>query len=348
VRAHTAGLHALAATLAEWDLVAALAARAREYGYVRPEMTEGDRIRIVEGRHPVVERMLEAETFVPNDVDLDARLRQVQIITGPNMAGKSTYLRQVGQIVLMAQAGSFVPAREAEIGIADRVFTRVGASDSIARGQSTFLVEMIETSRILHGATSRGLVLLDEIGRGTSTYDGLAIAWAVAERLRRDPLRRPRTLFATHFHELTVLGREEPGYVNLNILVKEWHDRIVFVRRVAEGAADRSYGIQVARLAGLPEDVLVRARAILGGLEQRGARLAGERAAGAPGLKQIQLFVEAEAGRDEAAAELAAALEGLALERLSGLEALRWLEEWQSRLRGRSGAPGRPAQGGPR
>jgi DNA mismatch repair protein MutS len=341
VRERTAGLQALAAAIAEWDLAAAFATRAVEQNYVRPVMHAGDRIRIVDGRHPVVERLLDAETFVPNDVDLDARLRQIQIITGPNMAGKSTYLRQVGLIVLMAQAGSFVPAREAEIGIADRIFTRVGASDNIARGQSTFLVEMIETSRILHGATSRSLVLLDEIGRGTSTYDGLAIAWAVAEHLRREPLRRPRTLFATHFHELTVLGWEEPGYVNLNILVKEWHDRIVFVRRVAEGAADRSYGIQVARLAGLPEALLERARAILAELEAHG-RHGRDGGGGGGDEPQIPLFGAAGArGRrpegpgaeSTARDELAQAIANLALDRLSGLEALRWLEQWQQRLR---------------
>jgi DNA mismatch repair protein MutS len=337
VRGRTAELQGLAAAIAEWDLAAAFALRARENNYVRPVLHEGDRIRIVDGRHPVVERLLEAEAFVPNDVDLDARSRQIQIITGPNMAGKSTYLRQVGLIVLMAQAGSFVPAREAEIGIADRIFTRVGASDNLARGQSTFLVEMIETSRILHGATSRSLVLLDEIGRGTSTYDGLAIAWAVAEQLRRDPLCRPRTLFATHFHELTVLGREEPGYINLNVLVKEWHDRIVFVRRVAEGAADRSYGIQVARLAGLPESLLERARAILAELEAHGPH-GRESRTDDPDAGQIPLFGAA-GGRaldpeEIVRNELARALADLALDRLNGLEALGWLEQWQKRLRG--------------
>ncbi|MFH1145203.1 MAG: DNA mismatch repair protein MutS, partial [Candidatus Eisenbacteria bacterium] len=270
VVAATVGLQALAAVIAGWDLLANFALRAREHRYVRPRMDEGDRIEIRGGRHPVVERFLEAETFVPNDVDLDARGRQIQIITGPNMAGKSTYLRQIGLIVLMAQAGSFVPADEAAIGIADRIFTRVGANDNIARGHSTFLVEMIETSRIPHAATSRSLVLLDEIGRGTSTFDGLAIAWAVAEHLRRDPLCRPRTLFATHFHELTALAQRQAGYINLNILVKEWKDRVIFVRRVAAGAADRSYGIQVARLAGLPEEVLERAREILVELEEHG------------------------------------------------------------------------------
>ncbi len=353
--AATAGIQALAAAVAEWDLVASFAVRAREHGYVRPHMTEGDRICIAEGRHPVVERLLDAEAFVPNDVDLDTQQRQIQIITGPNMAGKSTYLRQVGLLVIMAQAGSFVPAAKAEIGLVDRLFTRVGASDDIAHGQSTFLVEMIETSRILHGATSRSLVLLDEIGRGTSTFDGLAIAWAVAEHLRRDPLCRPRTLFATHFHELTALGRSERGYVNLNVLVKEWRDAVVFVRRVVEGSADRSYGIQVARLAGLPEALLSRAREILRALEDQAPRPL-ESAGPAQGVHQMPLFAQRGAiapksdhpgasaepaaevrVENETLAALRGALAGLDLSRITGLEALAWLDAWQHRLNGDPG-----------
>jgi DNA mismatch repair protein MutS len=348
VRGATAGLQALALAVGEWDLLAAFAQRALEHGYCRPHIDESDRILIRDGRHPVVERFLDAGTFVPNDIDLDTRGRQIQVITGPNMAGKSTYLRQVGLLVLMAQAGSFIPAQEAHIGVVDRIFTRVGAADAIARGLSTFLVEMIETSRILHGATTRSLVLLDEIGRGTSTFDGLAIAWAVAEHLRNDPLRRPRTLFATHFHELTGLARREAGYVNLTVLVKEWKDRIVFVRRVVEGSADRSYGVQVARLAGLPEPLLARAREILHILEEHGPdHLDGM--AGRNGDTQLGLFsagagrpgeegpAPAGAGADDAATlaslqELAAAIARLDLEGMTGLEALLWLNDWRRRL----------------
>ncbi|MCK4412744.1 MAG: DNA mismatch repair protein MutS [Candidatus Eisenbacteria sp.] len=378
VVAETAGLQAVAAAIAEWDLLVAFAARAREYHYTRPEIDEGDGILIRGGRHPVVERFLEAESFVPNDVELNGRGRQIQIITGPNMAGKSTFLRQIGCIVVMAQAGSYVPAAEARIGLLDRLYTRVGASDNIARGQSTFLVEMVETSRILHGATSRSLVLLDEIGRGTSTFDGLAIAWAVAEHLRGDPLCRPRTLFATHFHELTALGRAREGYVNLNVLVKEWKDQVVFVRRVVEGAADRSYGIQVARLAGLPESLLGRAREVLRSLERQGPQGGREGGGGA----QMPLFAELAAtapgvpkrGSAPAAGEelpvpgsemlpggltregieglraLRDALDQLDLDAVTGLEALQWLYFWQrggsASGPGSEGARGAAAVGG--
>ncbi len=351
VRAATAGLQQLASAIGQWDLLTTFAQRALEYGYCRPHIDESDRIFIRDGRHPVVERFLEAGTFVPNDIDLDTRARQIQVITGPNMAGKSTFLRQVGLLVLMAQAGSFIPAAEARIGVVDRIFTRVGAADAIARGLSTFLVEMIETSRILHGATTRSLVLLDEIGRGTSTFDGLAIAWAVAEHLRNDPLRRPRTLFATHFHELTGLARRETGYVNLNVLVKEWKERIVFVRRVVEGSADRSYGVAVARLAGLPESLLARAREILHILEEHGPDHLDGMAGRGRGDQQLGLFAGGAGRREEgerAAApgvprvddaasrarmlELAAAIARLDLEGMTGLEALLWLNDWRRRL----------------
>jgi DNA mismatch repair protein MutS len=345
-RADTPRLQALAVAIGEWDLLACFAQRAIEFDYRCPLIEEGDSLSIRDGRHAVVERFLDAGTFVANDIELDTRQRQIQIITGPNMAGKSTFLRQVGLLVLMAQAGSFVPAAEARIGLVDRIFTRVGAGDAIAQGRSTFLVEMIETSRILYGATARSLVLLDEIGRGTSTFDGLAIAWAVAEYLRQDPLRRPRTLFATHFHELTGLARRELGYVNLTVLVKEWKDRVIFVRRVVEGSADRSYGIQVARLAGLPEPLLGRAREILHILEEHGPdHLDGMGAAG--GEPQMSLFGAA-AGGDEAEAppafideggahgalaELGQALQRLDLEGMTGLEALLWINDWKRQLR---------------
>ncbi|MCK4305340.1 MAG: DNA mismatch repair protein MutS [Candidatus Eisenbacteria sp.] len=331
VLARTAEIQRIAAAVGQWDLFCSFAHRAREGRYLRPVVDESDRIRIVGGRHPVVERFLEGESFVPNDIDLDAQANQIQIITGPNMAGKSTFLRQVGLLVLMAQAGSFIPADEARIGVADRLFTRVGASDQIARGQSTFLVEMIETGRILHEATSRSLVLLDEIGRGTSTFDGLAIAWAVAEYLRERPLRRPRTLFATHFHELTQLARSRDGYKNLNVMVKEWKDEIIFVRRVTEGASDRSYGIQVARLAGLPGSVLDRARAILAELETGGP---GDLPAvgGAGRVSQVQLFGEQSPSEPDG---LWAVLEELDLDQLTPREALHWLYDQKSRCRKR-------------
>ena len=296
VIARTEELQSLAIGLAEADLALSLAEAAASAGYVRPSLGRGRILRIEEGRHPVVEQNVGIGSFVPNDLDLDGEERQVVILTGPNMAGKSTYLRQIGLIVLMAQAGSFVPARAATIGMADRIFTRVGAHDVIARGQSTFLVEMIETSNILRHATSESLVLMDEVGRGTSTYDGLSIAWSVAEALREDPERRPRTIFATHFHEMTRLAQatENQGYLNLNVLVREWGDQVIFLRRVVAGAADRSYGIEVARLAGVPEPVVKRAAEILRDLEKRGAHVIEPRppSAGAPvtPTPQLSLF----------------------------------------------------------
>jgi DNA mismatch repair protein MutS len=229
---------------------------------------EEDEIVIRDGRHPVLERMRLSERFVPNDTQMDTQEHQLLIITGPNMAGKSTYLRQVALIVLMAQMGSFVPASEAKIGAVDRIFTRIGALDNIMRGQSTFMVEMMETARILNQATSRSLVVLDEIGRGTSTFDGLSIAWAVAEHLHDHPSLRPKTLFATHYHELTELALTKERVKNYNVAVKEWGGEIIFLRRIVEGGTNRSYGIQVARLAGLPQKVIDRAKEILSNLEK--------------------------------------------------------------------------------
>src|SRR5262249_24486455 len=247
----------------------------------RPEMTEDYTLEIVGGRHPVVERMMPREQFIPNDTRLtdDARLI---ILTGPNMAGKSTILRQIGLIVLIAQMGSFVPAAHARIGIVDRVFTRVGASDNLVRGQSTFMVEMAETSAILHTATQRSLVLLDEIGRGTSTYDGVSIAWAVSEHLH-DGLGC-KTVFATHYHELVQLADELVALRNYNVAGKEAGEKILFLHRLQPGGADRSYGIEVGRLAGLPPAVITRARALLALLEgeQIVASLSGNRAAASP------------------------------------------------------------------
>jgi DNA mismatch repair protein MutS len=253
--------------VATLDVVASLADRALVYRYVKPTMTSGDRICIRDGRHPVVEQMPEAERFVPNDTEMDCTRDQVAIITGPNMAGKSTYIRQVAVIVVMAHMGSYVPAREAEISVVDRVFTRVGASDDLARGRSTFLVEMQETANILNNATERSLIVLDEIGRGTSTFDGLSIAWAVAEYLHNESSVKAKTLFATHYHELTELSLTMEGVQNYNVQVRERADQIVFLRKIVRGGTDKSYGIQVARLAGLPQAVIDRSKEILTNLE---------------------------------------------------------------------------------
>jgi len=266
--AETDEIQASADALARLDVVCALAERAGALRLVRPEMTEGDTLRIEQGRHPVVEAMPDAEKFVPNDTLLDCRENQIAIITGPNMAGKSTYIRQVALITVMAHVGSYVPAKSAEIGLVDRVFTRVGASDDLARGRSTFMVEMQETANILNNATRRSLIVLDEIGRGTSTFDGISIAWAVAEYLHGVDTMRAKTLFATHYHELTDLERTMDGVKNYNVLVRERNDEVVFLRRIVAGGADKSYGIQVARLAGLPMQVVDRAKEILRNLEE--------------------------------------------------------------------------------
>jgi DNA mismatch repair protein MutS len=279
--------------LATLDVLASLAETASVHNYTKPLIHAGDELAAADVRHPVVERH-SADPFVPNDVTLDAAGHQLVILTGPNMGGKSTYLRQTALLAVMAQAGSFVAARTAKLPIVDRIFARVGASDNIARGQSTFMVEMQETANILHSASSRSLVILDEIGRGTATFDGLSLAWAVAEYLASNPKARPKTIFATHYHELTDLADALPGVANFHVVVREWKDDIVFLRKVTPGRSDRSYGIQVARLAGLPSAVVNRAREILNGLERdelsRGGRpsLSGEGfRARQPGLFQI-------------------------------------------------------------
>jgi DNA mismatch repair protein MutS len=265
VAAAAEGLTRLAAALGTLDALASFAEVAARHRYVRPRIgPPGGPLVIREGRHPVVEAA-SRDAFVPNDAELDGERSQIVLLTGPNMGGKSTYLRQVALIVLMAQAGSFVPADEAAIGVMDRIFTRVGASDDLARGESTFMVEMIETANILRHATDRSLVILDEVGRGTATFDGLSIAWAIVEYLHEH--RRPKTLFATHYHELTELASLLPRVVNRTMAVKEWEERIVFLRRVVPGSADKSYGLHVARLAGLPPQVIERAGEILGNLE---------------------------------------------------------------------------------
>ena len=255
--------------IAQVDVIAALAETAEMNNYLCPEVDNGPVIDIIEGRHPVVEQTVKDEDFVPNDIHLDSGEQQILIITGPNMAGKSTILRQTALTVLMAQMGSFVPASKALVGIVDRIFTRVGASDDLARGQSTFMVEMNETANILRHATPKSLVVLDEIGRGTSTYDGLSIAWSVAEALHDRNKQGVRTLFATHYHELTELVVSKQRVKNFNVAVREWNDRIIFLRKLVPGGTSRSYGIQVARIAGLPESVLRRAKEILENLEEK-------------------------------------------------------------------------------
>jgi DNA mismatch repair protein MutS len=255
-----------AAAISMVDAVCSLAEVARTFGYVRPRLTGEGPIRFVDGRHPVLDQSLVEEKFVPNDTVLDATENRLMVITGPNMAGKSTYIRQVALLTLMAQTGSWVPAREAEVGLVDRIFTRVGASDDLSRGQSTFMVEMNETANIANNATSRSLVILDEIGRGTSTFDGLSIAWSVAEFLH--DVVQCKTLFATHYHELTELANARAGVKNYTVAVREWNDQIIFLRKIVAGGADRSYGIQVARLAGLPVPILERAKEILANLER--------------------------------------------------------------------------------
>src|SRR5882762_8241865 len=258
-------LQKTASAIATLDAICSLAETARLFHYCRPQLDESLRLTICDGRHPVLDQNLVEEKFVPNDTELDGEKLRLAIITGPNMAGKSTYIRQVALIVLMAQIGSFVPATNAEIGLVDRIFTRVGASDDLSRGQSTFMVEMNETANIVNNATERSLIILDEIGRGTSTFDGLSIAWSVAEFLH-DKIKA-RTLFATHYHELTKLAVERKGVVNFNVAVREWNEQIIFLRKIIPGGADKSYGIQVARLAGLPREILDRAKDILAHLE---------------------------------------------------------------------------------
>jgi DNA mismatch repair protein MutS len=321
VAARSAPLLATARAAALLDVLTGLAEVAHARGHVRPEVDAGDALEIVEGRHPVLEAR-SGEPVTPNDIALDADTRIV-ILTGPNMAGKSVYLRQTGLIAILAQMGAWVPARSAHIGVMDRLFTRVGAQDNLARGQSTFLVEMVEAASILNNVTPRSLVLLDEVGRGTSTFDGLAIAWAVVEDLH-DRTPGAKVLFATHFHELTQLAGRLPAVRNFHVAVREWNDEIVFLHKVRPGGTDRSYGIQVARLAGLPLPVIARAKALLARFEEQ-----GQATAEAADAVQLGLFA-APAAPDPAAAELAA----LDLAHVTPIEALNLLAKWQQRLTG--------------
>jgi DNA mismatch repair protein MutS len=328
----TPRLQKTASAIAIIDILGSMAEIADRYDYVQPVVDEGDEIMIRDGRHPVLERMGLSERFVPNDTEMNTQEHQLLIITGPNMAGKSTYLRQVALIVLMAQMGCYVPASEAKIGVVDRVFTRIGALDNITRGQSTFMVEMMETARILNQATSRSLVVLDEIGRGTSTFDGLSIAWAVAEYLHDHPSLRPKTLFATHYHELTELALTKERVKNYNVAVKEWGGEIIFLRKIVEGGTNRSYGIQVARLAGLPQKVVDRAKEILSNLEKGELDAMGmpkiattKMAASKPKPPlQPSLFVQPDAIRSE--------LKRIKTDRLTPLEALNVLDELKKKV----------------
>ncbi|MCL4865166.1 MAG: DNA mismatch repair protein MutS, partial [Gemmatimonadales bacterium] len=317
-------VQATARSLARVDVLAGLAEQASAHRYVRPEVHDGFGLTLVASRHPVIERLMAREAFIPNDIHFDESSR-VLLVTGPNMAGKSTILRQIGLVALMAQVGSFVPAERASVGVADRLFTRVGASDNLARGQSTFMVEMSETSAILHNASARSLVLLDEIGRGTSTYDGVAIAWAVTEHLH--DVVGCKTMFATHYHELMQLPETLAHARNLNVAVRETADRVVFLHRLEPGGTDRSYGIHVAELAGLPEPVVNRAKAVLGTLEGEHRMVPGDPPRPDPG--QLPLFAEA-----HPVDPAVTALRGLDLDTLTPLQALNRLAELKKQAGG--------------
>ncbi len=342
VASQAARLKAASDRLADLDTLASLAEVAVARGYTRPLVTDGGRTRISAGRHPVVEILNTRERFVPNDVEMSGDGARILIVTGPNMGGKSTYLRQAALITLMAQMGSFVPARRAEIGLVDRIFSRIGSSDNLAGGQSTFMVEMQETANILNNATDRSLILLDEVGRGTSTFDGLSLAWAIAEHLHEASARADRgarVLFATHYHELTEMALTMPGIRNLTVSVKESGQDVIFLRRIVEGAADRSYGIQVARLAGLPSSVIERAREVLANLETNEfgrdgmpklARHGTPRSARAPNhAGQLNLFWPPE---DPGVTEVIRQIRRLEPETVTPLEALRLLSAMKERL----------------
>ncbi len=332
VAAEAPRIQATARALATLDVLAAFAEAAANNNYIKPQMHEGDDLTALDARHPVVERRTAAagEPFVPNDILLNGTAQQLVVLTGPNMGGKSTYLRQTALLCVMAQAGSFVPAREAKLPIVDRIFARVGASDNIARGHSTFMVEMQETANILHSATSRSLVVLDEIGRGTATFDGLSIAWAVAEFLATNPRMRPKTLFATHYHELTDLADATPGVVNFHVAAREWKEDIIFLRKIVPGRSDRSYGIQVARLAGLPREVIRRASEILAALERDELTRGGRPSiSGTQSDPQRQLGLFQTPPPEEAIREKIAAVD---VDRMTPLEALSFVAELKSTL----------------
>ncbi|PYQ33289.1 MAG: hypothetical protein DMF55_11850 [Acidobacteria bacterium] len=317
--------------MAAIDLLAALAEVAEAGRWVRPRLSRTPRISISSGRHPLVERHRREEPFVPNDCELSPE-RRIVVLTGPNMGGKSTYLRQVATIVLLAQMGSFVPAEKAELSPIDRIFTRVGAADHLLRGESTFMVEMLEAAAIVRDATAASLILLDEVGRGTSTFDGLSIAWALVEHLHDAPGKSGFVLFATHYHELTEIALVKPAVANATMAVKEIGGRVVFLKKVVPGAADRSYGIQVAELAGLPPHVTERAREVLSNLEKQeldvqGAPVLARRAGESAGAGQLLLF----SGAEELVLDK---LREADLDRLTPIAALALLATLQDRLKG--------------
>ena len=327
VAGHATGIRQTAAHVADLDLTTALAEVAVVNRYTRPVMTEGGELRILEGRHPVIEKLAirDAARFIPNDVSLDPSLKHLALITGPNMGGKSTYLRQTALISILAQMGSFVPASGATLPVIDRVFTRIGAADNLARGRSTFMVEMTETAVILNTATKSSLIILDEIGRGTSTYDGLALAWAVVEHIHNTI--GARTLFATHYHELTILAGQLKGVCNLHVSVKESGDGILFLRKVLAGAADKSYGIEVARLAALPVSVIERAREVLK-LHEKTESIVRDELIPEPNHQpmQIRLFEPVNSG-------IAEKIRALDLDTIRPIEALQLLAELQRDLK---------------
>jgi DNA mismatch repair protein MutS len=322
---------ALSERLARWDVAAALAEIAHRYDYRKPDVDASDVLALTDARHPVVEQLAAAGRFVPNDVAVEASGARLWIVTGPNMAGKSTLLRQVAHAVVLAQLGSFVPARSARIGVVDRVLSRVGASDNLSRGESTFMVEMRETAEILRKATQGSLVILDEIGRGTSTFDGLAIAWAVAEYL--DEAVRCRTLFATHYHELTALAQTSEHVRNVSVSAEESRGDVVFLHRLVSGPASRSYGVAVAKLAGLPESVLARSRALLEMLESGGSTPSPLPAKPARNAPQLDLFAKAPAvnANDR---EVLETIRSVDVDRLTPLDALSLVARLKARIRG--------------
>lgn len=328
IASYTPRLQKVADNVAQLDVLLCLAQVAVENNYVCPEITEDAELRISDGRHPVLEKTIGKGNFVPNSVDMDGQSNRVMLITGPNMAGKSTYIRQAALLLLMAQMGSFIPAKEARIGVADRIFTRIGASDELHRGQSTFMVEMQEAANILNNATARSLIILDEIGRGTSTFDGLSIAWAITEHIFKNT--GARTLFATHYHELTGLAALFPGIKNYNVAVREWGDEVIFLRKIVEGGSDKSYGIHVARLAGIPREVVTRAKHILEQLEANSLDVYQRPKLGQPQVEtgqnvQLSLFVPQEQAVIED-------LKSTDIMNLTPVEALRKLEDLKGRL----------------
>ena len=315
-----------AAIVATIDSLVSFAEVSDTYNYIKPDVNDGEEIIIKEGRHPVIERLLPVgERYIPNDTKLDTGDNQIIILTGPNMSGKSSFLRQVGLIVLLAQVGCFVPAKAASIGIVDKIFTRVGASDNIAKGESTFLVEMHEAANILNNASQKSLILLDEIGRGTSTYDGISIAWAMTEYLHENPNIRAKTLFATHYHELNALADMYDRIKNYRVEVREYKDKVIFLRKINEGTADHSYGIQVAQMAGLPESVTERAKEILKTLEDKEYRRKHK------DELQFSLFeIETKSISDD---EILKALEKTDLDNLTPIEALNLLKTLKDKIK---------------